>query len=75
MSAWTTCKVLFCHLDAHEGDQHVDVTGHTWTEPTPAEPVVAHALCYSDHAEDVRTKGSCDYCGGADSQLSVSTCP
>lgn len=20
--------------------------------------------CYSDHNEDVRTKGSCDYCGG-----------
>lgn len=22
--------------------------------------------CYSDHDEDVRTKGSCDYCGGTD---------
>jgi len=21
-------------------------------------------VCYSDHNEDIRTKGSCDYCGG-----------
>lgn len=20
-------------------------------------------MCYSDHDEDIRTKGSCDYCG------------
>lgn len=26
----------------------------------PAEP------CYSDHDEDVRTKGSCDMCGGTE---------
>lgn len=22
--------------------------------------------CYSDHYEDIRTKGSCDYCGGTE---------
>jgi hypothetical protein len=25
---------------------------------------LGYARCYSDHNEDVRTKGSCDYCGG-----------
>ena len=24
----------------------------------------AKIKCYSDHNEDIRTKGSCDYCGG-----------
>lgn len=24
--------------------------------------------CYSDHNEDIRTKGSCDYCGGTDKE-------
>lgn len=24
------------------------------------------ARCYSDHNEDIRVKGSCDYCGGVD---------
>lgn len=23
-------------------------------------------VCYSDHNEDIRTKGSCDYCKGVD---------
>jgi hypothetical protein len=23
----------------------------------------AEAACYSDHDEDIRTKGTCDYCG------------
>jgi hypothetical protein len=25
---------------------------------------VGRVICYSDHNEDIRTKGSCDYCGG-----------
>jgi hypothetical protein len=25
--------------------------------------------CYSDHNEDILTKGSCDYCGGQESEL------
>lgn len=25
-------------------------------------------LCYSDHNEDIRTKGDCDYCGGTERQ-------
>lgn len=25
--------------------------------------------CYSDHNEDIRTKGSCDYCGGTEPEL------
>lgn len=26
----------------------------------------ANAACYSDHAEDIRTRGGCDFCGSAD---------
>ena len=33
-----------------------------WVEPDPN--VRWRNTCYSDHNEDLRTKGSCDYCGG-----------
>lgn len=36
------CNVMFCCLDKHEGDRHVDPTGYGWDEPTPASPVLAH---------------------------------
>ena len=36
------CNVLFCSMDKHEGDEHCDATGYSWSEPTPASPVVAH---------------------------------
>ena len=26
-------------------------------------------LCYSDHNEDIRVKGDCDYCGGTEIQI------
>lgn len=38
----TQCNVMFCANDTHEGDWHSDVTGHSWTEETPAAPVIAH---------------------------------
>lgn len=25
------CDTVFCVLDTHEDDKHMDVTGHTWT--------------------------------------------
>lgn len=36
------CNALLCAEAPHEGDQHCDVTGHTWTEATPDSPVIAH---------------------------------
>ena len=45
------CNALFCILSAHEGDQHVDATGHTWTEATPSAPAVAHVIAVADEAE------------------------
>lgn len=30
------------------------------------------ARCYSDHNEDVRTKGACDHCGGTETETPVS---
>lgn len=38
------CNVMFCILDTHEGDRHVDPTGYGWNEPTPDRPVIAHAI-------------------------------
>lgn len=35
------CNAMFCVLDTHEGDRHVDVTGYGWHEPTPDLPVIA----------------------------------
>ena len=26
-------------------------------------------MCYSDHNEDIRVKGDCDYCGGTEIQI------
>jgi hypothetical protein len=36
------CNALFCVLNTHDDDQHTDVTGHTWTAPTPDREVIAH---------------------------------
>ena len=36
------CNALFCILDAHEGDQHVDATGYSYTAPTPTSEAIAH---------------------------------
>lgn len=30
----------------------------------PVESLLLSGRCYSDHNEDIFTKGSCDYCGG-----------
>ena len=46
------CNALFCILSAHEGDQHVDATGHTWTQATPSAPAVARVITAAqDEAE------------------------
>ena len=45
------CNALFCILSAHEGDQHVDATGHTWSEATPSAPAVAHVITAAHEAE------------------------
>lgn len=61
------CNTLFCDAEQHADDLHADVTGYSWREPVSAQEQVARVYavsCYSDHAEDIRTKGSCDYCGG-----------
>jgi len=29
---------------------------------------MSKGVCYSDHNEDIRTKGSCDYCGGTENE-------
>lgn len=31
--------------------------------------------CYSDHNEDVRLKGACDYCGGVTAVADYARCP
>lgn len=46
------CNVMFCILDPHDGNRHVDVTGHGWTEETPDSPVLAHVI----HGEGSRTR-------------------
>ena len=51
VQAEADCNALFCILSAHEGDQHVDATGHTWTEATPSAPAVAHVIAVADEAE------------------------
>ena len=43
------CTVLFCALDKHEGDLHVDVTGHSWHELTPGKEVIAHVYTPVDY--------------------------
>jgi hypothetical protein len=43
----TTCTVLFCILERHEGDEHVDVTGHSWTEATPEHEVLAKVYTFN----------------------------
>jgi hypothetical protein len=46
------CNALFCILSAHEGDQHVDATGHTWSEATLSAPAVARVITAAqDEAE------------------------
>jgi hypothetical protein len=46
--------------------------GSAWLVEVPPEDVIAElralfsTQCYSDHDEDIRTKGSCDYCGGTE---------
>jgi hypothetical protein len=45
------CNALFCILSAHDGDQHVDATGHTWSEATPSAPAVAHVITAAHEAE------------------------
>lgn len=38
------CNALFCVAETHGGDRHVDATGYSWDEPTPASPVIAHVI-------------------------------
>lgn len=42
------CNTLFCALREHEGNVHTDVTGHSWVEETPAEPVIAKAYIFGE---------------------------
>ena len=52
----TTCNALFCVAETHDGDLHVDATGHTWTEPTPEAEVIAHVLRFDEaHNEAIST--------------------
>ena len=44
-------NALFCILSAHEGDQHVDATGYSWSEATPSAPAVAHVITAAHEAE------------------------
>ncbi len=45
------CNALFCILSAHDGDQHGDATGYTWSEATPSPPAVAHVITAAHEAE------------------------
>jgi hypothetical protein len=51
VQAEATCNAPFCILSTHEGDQHVDATGHTWSEATPSAPAVAHVITEAHEAE------------------------
>jgi hypothetical protein len=42
------CNSMFCVLEIHEGDQHVDVTGSSWIEPTPDAEVIAHVYGWGE---------------------------
>ena len=44
----TRCNTLFCVLDKHEDDEHMDVTGHTWREPLSEHEVLAHVYSVAD---------------------------
>ena len=48
------CNALFCILSAHEGDQHVDATGYTWSEATPSAPAIAHVYLRAGETEAQR---------------------
>ena len=52
--AETDCNALFCILNAHEGDQHVDATGHTWSEATPSASAIAHVYLRAGETEAQR---------------------
>jgi hypothetical protein len=52
--AETDCNALFCILNAHEGDQHVNATGHTWSEATPSASAIAHVYLRAGETEAQR---------------------
>src|SRR3982750_729811 len=48
------CNALFCILNAHKGDQHVDATGYPWIQATPPASAVAHVLTVAQDEPDCR---------------------
>ena len=66
VSAEADCNALFCILSAHEGDQHVDATGYTWSEATPSAPTIAHVITAAHEAEP-------DTCSSASRQNHIDT--
>ena len=38
------CNSMYCVAEAHDGDEHSDFTGVSFTEPTPTHPVIAHVI-------------------------------
>ena len=54
VSAEADCNALFCILSAHEGNQHVDATGYTWSEATPSAPAISRVYLYAGETEAQR---------------------
>lgn len=66
-----TAKITFVALGIHYVTLVTEEFGKTRLhryEDSLVEIPPSMVQCYSDHNEDIRTKGSCDYCGDNEPQ-------
>lgn len=70
---WKVCRAIwaaigYCSVQFEARPVVVQTGWYASSEPEDltvvSDPPETSARCYSDHDEDIRTKGSCDYCRG-----------